>query len=584
MTETTPGRETIQIVEIQQPLCENVYGVSPCTASGTADQKCYNTRATCQDTANFALGTPLSLYFGKGRPGEQGLAPYIIPSLINVSTSPTKINLAGSNPDAQGLGNRALCTVTFQDHQHTDQLVDPYVSGRSWNPLDPARGSFWTRWLVRNKYRQNIVIKIYEGYVGQPLASMSFRQYFLQSVSGPDSNGRVTIQGKDILARLEERKSQAPLASPGKLYAAINSSVTSFEVSNAVEADYAASGTLRIGDEIVTYSGRSSSANGITFTGVTRGTDNTTAAAHSADDAVQECLRYTSQTPDLILADLLTTYGGISPSFLDTANWAIEIASYLDFYSISALITQPTSVFQLVSEIQQQSLIYIWWDERDALVKLRAIRGVDAPPDVVTDVANIISGSVTFSEKPRERSSQVWVYYFQTNYTISPTSPEAYSRQFVAANLESETDDLYGEASIRKIFARWLYSDVLAGNTASKILVRYVDVPSEIRFRMDAKDRQFWVGDTIEINHFLDVDQYGERRQRRWTILSAEEVVPGEVVEYIAEDTTLYGTIRFIMADDAADYPGYDNAPFKNCYIGDANGLLSDGQNAGAIS
>jgi len=61
--ERTVGREPVQIVEIKQPLCQNTFGVAPCTATGTADQKCFNTRATCLDTPNFALGTPLSLFF-----------------------------------------------------------------------------------------------------------------------------------------------------------------------------------------------------------------------------------------------------------------------------------------------------------------------------------------------------------------------------------------------------------------------------------------------------------------------------------------------------------------------------------------
>lgn len=584
MTETTPGREPIQIVEIRQPLCTNDYGVSPCTASGTADQKCYLTRATCQDTANFALGTPLSLYFGKGRPGERGLATYIIPSLVSVSTSPTRINLASANPDAQGLGNRALCTIVFQDHQHSDRIVDPYVSGRSWDPLSPDRGSFWTRWLVRNKYRQNIVIVVYEGYVGQALASMTSRQYFLSEVSGPDSSGRVTIRGKDVLARIEERKAQAPVASPGELYADINASVTSFEVAGAVEADYPASGTLRIGDEIMTYTARATSTNGIEFTGVTRGTDGTTADEHSAEAAVQECLRFTDEAVDDALNTLLGTYGGIDSSYLNTAAWATEVDTYMSLYRLNGLVTEPTAVSKLVSKLQEQMLFYIWWDERTRLVELKSIRGIDAEPPTLTDAANIISGSISFSEKPRERASQVWVYYNRTDYTEGMDSAEAYENTYVIANLESETDELYGEPSIRKVFANFLTSGALAANTASKIIVRYVDVPSEIKFRMDAKDRDYWIGDTFYLSHYLDVNQYGERRLRQWTIVSAEEVVPGEVVEYVCEDTTLYGKVHYIMASGAADYPGYDSAPFKNCYIGNSSGLLSDGQEAGKIS
>ena len=586
MSATNPNREPIQIVEIQQPICENVFGVSPCTASGTADTKCYNTRATCQDPENFALGTPLSLFFAKGHVADMQVsgAPYVIPSLQSVSTSPTKINLAGANPDAQGLGNRALCTIQFQDHQHSDRLVDPYVDGRSWNPLDAERGSFWSRWVVRNKYRQNVVINVYEGYAGQTLAEMTKRQYFMTSIKGPDSRGRVTIQGKDILARIEERKAQAPVGSFGELYAAINASQTSFEVAGALVSEYDASGTIRIGDEIMTYTGVATSTNGIEFTGVTRGTDGSTADEHDEESTVQQCLRYTDEVIDDVLFDLLTTYGGIPAEYLDTTNWASEIGSYLSLYRLTGLVTEPVSVFQIVSEIQMQTLCYLWWDERDALVKLKAIRGVDEEPDTITDDVNILAGTFSLTEKPRERVSRIYVHYLMRDFTQNYDDAEAYTARYGVVNLEAESPQLYGEKAVRNVYARFLRTQALAANTATKIITRYVEVPTEATFEMDAKDRDYWVGDTFRISHYLDRDQYGARRIRQWTVISAEELVPGERVRYTVADTTLYGRIFYIMAADAADYPGYDAAPFKNCYIGNADGLLSDGEQSGRIS
>lgn len=614
MSETTVGREPIQIVEIQQPLCTNTFGVLPCTAGGggayweleggsgyweteagglwelqssvSTALKCYNTRATCQDTANFALGTPLSLYFGKGTVADLGVSDvdYLIPSLVGVSTAPTKINLASSNPDAQGLGNRAICTITFQDHQHSDRVVDPYLTDRTWDPLSSDRGTFWTRWIYRNKYRQNVVIIVYEGYAGQALADMTSRRYFLQSVTPPDASGRVQIMGKDILARIEERKAQAPVASPGVLYTSITDSATSFEVANAVEADYSATGTLRIGDEIMTYTGRATSTNGVTFTGVTRASDGSVAEAHDTDAGVQQCLRYTAQRVDDILEDLLTTYGGIASSYLDTTNWATEFDNYMSFYLITALITEPESVAKLISQVQEQALCYIWWDERDALVKMKAIRGIDSDPQTLTDEANIIADSFAITEKPRERASQVWVYYNQSDFAGNINEPKSYLSQFVIADLDSETDVEYGEASIRTMYGRWIPTDALARNTAGKIITRYVDIPSQCTFQLDAKDRSIWVGDTIRISHWKDVDQYGDRRQRLWTIVSAEEVIPGERVRYLAEDTTLYGAINYILAAGAADYPGAASVSFGDSYIGDADGLLSDGTEAARIT
>ena len=583
MTETDFGRTPVQIVEILQPFCANTFGVAPCTATGV---KCFNTRATCKDAPNFALGTPLSLFFSTGKVAERGIAgaPYIMPLLVSVSTAPTRINLAGSNADAQGLGNRAVCSIVIADAPHTDRRVDPYVDTRGYDPLTQPNGSFWSRWMVRNRYRQNVVIKVYEGFEGEALAAMRVRQYFLQNISPDWAAGRVTLEGKDVLTRLDERKAQAPKLSPGALSANITAAALSFNVMGAVVGDYPVPGTVRIGSEVMTYSAVAGITNGVTMTISARGTDNTVAATHTAGDAVQWCLRYTATSVVTILTDLLQTVGGIPAAYLDTAQWAIEAGTYMTFYNLTTLITEPVGVSDLVSELQEQALFYVWWDERDALVRIKAIRGIDGTPPLLTAEKNILQGSFSITEKPRERASQVWVYYNKSNPVAGLTDVKSYGGQHVTANLESESEELYGEASIRRVFARWIPSDALAQNTAGKIITRYVDVPSECTFRLDARDRGIWVGDTVTISHHMDVDQFGSRRLRNWTVVSAEEVVPGETVEYLAEDTTLYGKINYVMASGAADYPGPALAPFKNCYIGNAAGLLSDGTACGRIT
>lgn len=630
------GREPIQLVEILQPLCENEFGVSPCTATGTADTKCYNTRATCQDTANFALGTPLSLWFAKAQtlptleenqrvltadpddwiltdgtwsdagdwydrafwkdssasvpragfdPVNSTYPTYIFPALMSVSTSPTKANLAGANSDAKGIGNRAVCTIKFKDFQHTDRLVDPYVDGRSWNPLDASRGSFWSRWLVRNRYRTNMQVKVYEGYAGQDLSDMSVRLYFVTGISKQNSAGEITMQCKDVLARIEERQAQAPALSPGLLYANINANATSFEVANAVESDYAASGTLRIGDELMTYAARATSTNGIEFTGVTRGTDNTEASSHSFDAAVQQCIRYEKELLIDVLVDLLETRGGIPAAYMTDLKSGggsyDEVQDYLGFNRLTRVITEPYGIGELIAALSEQLQFVIWWEETEQLVKVKAIRGYDEPPTTLSEEYNIISGAFSLKDLPRQRASQVWVYYQQRDFTESDTEAKNYREQYVVADLESETDELYGSASIRTIFGSWINQSIIASSTATRISNRYVELPTEAKLRVDIKDGAFQIGDTFYISHHLDVDQYGERDLRLWMVSSREEVVPNETVEYVVEDTTLYGRIYFIMASGSPDYSA--PAAFKSGYIGNSSGVLSDGTTAARI-
>ena len=97
--------------------------------------------------------------------------------------------------------------------------------------------------------------------------------------------------------------------------------------------------------------------------------------------------------------------------------------------------------------------------------------------------------------------------------------------------------------------------------------------------RVDIKDGAYQIGDTFQISHHLDVDQFGQRRLRIWMVSSREEVVPNEIVEYVVEDTTLYGRIYYIMAPGSGNY-NPATVPFKSGYIGDASGVLSDGSSA----
>lgn len=609
-SETTSGRRPIQIVRIDQPFCDNTFGALPCTASGAAGSECFNTRSTCQDAANFALGSK-SLYFGmknigglaieyittesgeiivteEGDPltvSEATNPAYVIPSLVSVSTNPTKINLAGANQSAQGLGTRAVVNLVFNDHPHTDRVVDPYVDTRTYDPY--SQSTFWTKWIVRNKYRLNVPITVYDGYVGQSLSEMVQRKYFMQNISYPSADGKVSMQGKDILAKLEERKAEYPAASSGVLYADLDDTATSFEVSNAVLADYDAAGTVRIDDEIMTYTSAATTANGVTFSGVARATDFTAASTHDAGTTVQKCIRYTRVQVDDVLTDVLTVGAGIPSEYLNLTAWATEFDTYLAAYKLTSIISEPTPCYQLVSELQVECQFYAWWDERVALVQVRAIRGIDSELPTVTDEANIISKSVSITELPAQRASQVWVYHTVRDWTLSANDDNSFKKYAVGeiiANLESETAELYGEKSVRKIFSRFLQSTALASTTATRIANRYVDTPRQITFSMDAKDRNLWTGDTVQISHSLDVDDFGARKFSNWTITSAEEIVSGETSRYTAEDTTIYGKVRYIMAAGTPDYPGYENAPFKNCYIGDADGLLSDGEQCGRVS
>jgi len=265
--------EPITIVEIDRDVCSLTFSVSPCPATGTP---CYNTWQTCAAREAFSATTQ-TLRFVKPR-ADLALSLNAIPSVTSTSSSPTELNVGDVDASSGPLGKRAQATIAFQDHPTSDIQLDPYVSTRAGNPLN--RGTFWTKLKARWPIQKGRKVRIFDGYMGQALIDMVRREYLIDSIDGPDSRGRVTLRAVDPLRILDDKTSQAPILSRGELSAAITNVQTSITVALAVLADYPASGTLRIKGELMTYTGRTESGGIITFTGLTRGTDGTTALAH----------------------------------------------------------------------------------------------------------------------------------------------------------------------------------------------------------------------------------------------------------------------------------------------------------------
>lgn len=579
MNEFTVGRTPLTLVQIDQDFCNLTYGVAPCTASNPTN-KCFNTYATCQVQGVYDKGVK-TLTFGKPE-SDLPRDMNILPMLTSVTTAATKINPTNGNSNISPLGQRAVATITFLDAPYSDMLTDPYRADRSYIPIQ--NGTFWTKWLVRNPYYQNRPIRIYEGYLGQTLAEMQVRHYLIDTITGPDSNGKVSIVAKDPLKLADRQKSQAPALTTGELNADINATQTTITVIKAQLADYPTSGTLRIDDELMTYTGRTNIGTVddviIEFTGITRGTDGSQADIHDTDSNVQLCLRYSDEKVWDVAYDLLTTYAKIPASYIPKVDWDAEGNVWLPQFNVSTLITEPTGVADLLYELMEQVLFYIWWDERDQEIKLRAIRPIIGNAPVFTDDSNILENSVSFSTDPKNRVSQVWVYYNPRNRAEDVDNASNYQQIELRADLDAESDNQYGESRIRKIYARWIQNNAQAINLAARLLGASFNNPKYIKIRVDAKDRQIWTADIVDIYNRNIVNFNGEQELERYQILSVNEVVSGEVIEYEMQKFLFRGTrFGFYMLPDAPLYvdatPEQRESP--SGWYADNLGLMPDG-------
>jgi hypothetical protein len=573
MANTDFTREPLQVVEIIQPLCSRTFGVAPCNAVG---EKCFNTDVTCKFITALDLTDQIAMRFvapAGNRPNgpdagvliteagdpitteaddiiitEGDATPFdpsqAIPALLGVDTAPTVLNVAGGDDDMSPLGIRAVANVSVKDFPFNDVGYDPYLSDRTYDPL--TRGSFWTKWLARNPFHVGYIMNIYDGYFGQSLPQMIKREYSIEKIDA--SRSQVRITAKDILRLVTDNAITAPRLSPGALTADINNSVTTLTVAGAVLADYPASGFIRINNEVIQYTGRALSGSNIDFTGLTRGALNTTAAAHRQFDRVQRVLRYVNTPYTDIIYDLLTVWGGIPTRYINKSDWDAEYANFRLLYTFTGNITDPVPVQELVGELTQQGLSYLWWDERVQRIRLRAERPVPAPIEI-GERGDIVADSFVIQEVPKDRASQVYVYYGLRNPVLNPRDKFSYANGEVVIDAEAERQ--YGETKVKEIFCRWINTSVIASALANSYILRFRNVRKHVTFTLTAKDiDMLWTGDVAQISHFLYVNPDGSNRVGNWLVTSAETIEQGGTYRFVAEDNESGGTLWVWVADD----------------------------------
>jgi len=564
-------REPISLVEIDRDICSLTYGVGPCTATGTP---CYNTWHTCQVRPVFAVTTQV-IRFAKPS-ANIPMSFDAIPSVRSTTTSPTELNVGDVDASSGPLGKRAQATITLEDHPYSDALTDPYVSQRSSNPF--AVGTFWTKLKARWPIAKGRALRIRDGYIGQNPEDMVTREYLIEAIDGPNSNNIVTIKAVDPLRLLDDKTSQAPIQSKGSLSADITAIQTTITVSGAVLADYPATGTLRIEAELMTYTGRTESAGVITFTGIVRGTDGSAAKDHKSESRVQTCIRYTNQNAWEVAKGLIETYAPSAAGYIDATQWADEASQWLDGFIVSALISEPTGLNTLLAELCRDAQFFIWWDERQQKILLRAVRPPTEVPVQFSDDANILAGSQSIKTAPNERVSQLWYYYEPADLSKKVDAEDNYRKVRIRIDADSESEREYGESAVKKIYSRWVRTDAIVIAITTRIIARYRDDPLYLTISVDAKDRNTWTADVVDVSSRLQTNTEGLPLTRRYQVISAQEVQPGAVIKYVLQTYDFTAKYAYWMADDAPIFSlATEEEKALGAWWSDADGLI-DGE------
>lgn len=429
------------------PVCANVYSNLPCAASigVTGTQECFNTRNNshdCQDPANF-IQTLNSILFAM----HDQFVPHgidAIPNILDIDIGSPMI-YPGEN-----LGERTTAKITFMNHRTSDCLIDPYYANRSYDPF--YQGTFWGKFKARNPFLKGWPVKIYRGFDNQTLAEMEVINLFVDQISGPDSNGEVTITYVDALRFLDGDKALAPANSSGSLTSAIDSDDLALVLSPAGigNAEYPDTSTGThygaMGEEIVSYT---RSGDNITITA--RGLFNTEATDHDEDEVFQVVLYLENMRVDEIIYLLIDQFTNLDAATrINISEWADEITNYHNV-NYTGLIPKPESVRQLIDELIVQAGLVINDDVVAEKIKLRTLRPIPpAAPLIDSDI--IIDGSgIRVKDQFQKLVTAVITFYNQYNPFLDVDEERNYYSK------RGKLSDInYEQSSIRLIHSRWV--------------------------------------------------------------------------------------------------------------------------------
>lgn len=524
---------------------------------------CYRTYRTCQDRPNYVKGTHTLRFTGRGAPIDP--ASPARPWITALAGAPTELDLE------ECVSRRAMTTATLVDAPDSDVELDPYILDRA----TPAGGTFWRRFFARVLAYAGREARVKRGFVeGGVFGAYTTERYIWESAAGPDGRGDVRITLKDPIKLLD--RGTVPLPTSGKLALDLGLNDLQLTLGSGEGAQYAASGWVRVGDEVIRYSGNSGDV--LSWpNGTYRAVFGTEASEADAGDGVQQCY----VVEDAAFADVveeLHNLGGIDSADLDLTLLASEAATWLgdEFRIRNVCITDPESVTDLLKELMRPAGMVTWWAPIAQKVQFKVVAPA-SPADIVLttldDSAELIENSVSLKREEDLRVTLAAVNFARVSATAEQDEAKSYRQAEIAIDADAESANEYNERRVLTISSRFYGPlNTRAMRTfVQRYVARHRDAPERIEFHLDPKDGSLTEGTLVDVQTYGLVDAEGQIRTARVLVLRRDAI--GTMVRYAGRITNFDRPYAFIAPNGTGDYPNHDGY----AVISDNNGLMSDG-------
>jgi len=323
------------------------------------------------------------------------------------------------------------------------------------------------------------------------------------------------------------------------------------------DLDYAPSGFVRIGSEVMAYT---RTGDDLTLVRAQGGTSST---SHKVGDTVQQVGEFDGETVQDILYELMTVGANINAAYIPESEWDAEQVAYLS-RKYSALITAPTGVSKLIAELAEQIGFFMFWDEVGEKIRFKAIRP-NAGTDTIYELTaerDILADSLSLKDLADSRVNEVWVYYGVIDTTKNLTEEANYKVIHVSSNVADQSVSQSNDLRIKKIFSRWIsgLNGSAATELANRYIKRYARAPREVSLRLDAKDAQITLADFVQVQSRQSQDFSGQALPLLLQVTKRTESKQGTSYditarEFAYDDTDFDTGLRVIEVNsDAFDF------------------------------
>jgi len=289
------------------------------------------------------------------------------------------------------------------------ELADP-TKTTTQEEDDTLPGRFLDRLLSRNPNTKGRIVRFYRGI--QEVNPTDWELKFtgkIEDVNWTEDGAEFRVV--DLLYKLGEIKTPNKISSTNTLLTTYNGGATMdvVDVSEFEDATTNEPKTVKVEDELVSYTGKNTGLNQLT--GCTAGAYGTAPVAHGAGTKVEQALVYATAAYadgygfDRIVMDLLVNRGKVPVEYIDMVDYGVTLAAALGVGVSTATLSNTVDLpTQGVIKIDDELIVY--QSKNDTTNTLTGLlRGMYT----TTDVAHLINANV-YLTKFTEQSNTWFVH------------------------------------------------------------------------------------------------------------------------------------------------------------------------------